>query len=61
MQSVELGQMLERFLLQMSEDTCNKLKECYPHIKEVASWTAGVRSITLKELAYVLDRRYIRD
>ena len=45
----------------MSEDTCNKLKECYPHIKEVASWTAGVRSITLKELAYVLDRRYIRD
>ena len=28
---------------------------------EVASWTAGVRSITLKELAYVLDRRDIRD
>ncbi len=49
------------YFVNMSEDTCNKLKECYPHIKEVASWTAGVRSITLKELAYVLDRRYIRD
>ena len=46
------------YFVNMSEDTCNKLKECYPYIKELASWTAGVRSITLKELTYILDRRY---
>ena len=46
------------YFVNMTEDTCNKLKECYPYIKEVASWTAGVRSITLKELTYILDRRY---
>ena len=46
------------YFVNMTEDTCNKLKECYPYIKELASWTAGVRSITLKELTYILDRRY---
>ena len=55
---LKYGSEGSNYFVNMSEDICNKLKECYPYIKEVASWTAGVRSITLKELAYILDWRY---
>lgn len=43
------------YFVKMENSVAERLKILYPYIKEMASMTAGVRSITLKELTYILD------
>ena len=43
------------YFVRMAEDIAEKVTELYPLIKEEASHTAGVRSITLKEIAHILN------
>lgn len=43
------------YFVKMENSIAESLKVLYPYIKEMASRTAGVRSITLKELTYILD------
>lgn len=43
------------YFVKMENSVAESLKVLYPYIKEMASRTAGVRSITLKELTYILD------
>lgn len=44
------------YFVKMENSVAESLKVLYPYIKEMASRTAGVRSITLKELTYILDK-----
>ena len=43
------------YLKMLDNDVDNKVKSVYPLLKDIASNTAGVRSISLKEIQYVLE------
>jgi hypothetical protein len=45
------------FLKSLQHNTKQILVDCYEEIKNMASNTAGVRSIGLDELQYVLDNK----
>jgi hypothetical protein len=44
------------YFVKMTEEVADRVAEYYPLIKEEAGKTVGVRSITLKEITYILER-----
>lgn len=46
------------YLKMLEKGVDSKIKDIYPILKEVASNTAGVRSISLKEIQHILENSY---